>query len=259
MHELLASALGTAEVIGRRGELVLYRWQDPSGARLVMCTEGAAIVDFLPSFAAEPGARLAGVRAANEDVAVADVVDDGGEVVTRLAAEFEQRRQLPAGPVGGRASIVALGVQATVHASEDDFAASDASLLGGAEEPGEPPAHFLENGWQWPPRMAAESFISYGVFNAGETAEAYARLNGVVLAADVRTVAATGQRFVAARVRCAGFEATVCLPADEHTTAPRPGAVIAGTMFLTASLPGLALPQEEPRRRFGLPWKRSRR
>ena len=82
------------------------------------------------------------------------------------------------------------------------------------------------------------------------------RVAGSVLP-DVRTVAATGQRFIAARVRCAGFEATVCLPADDdQPTPPQPGGVIAGTMLLTASLPCLALPDDEPHRRFGLPRKR---
>jgi hypothetical protein len=83
--------------------------------------------------------------------------------------------------------------------------------------------------------MAAESFISYGVFNDGDSAQAYARLNGVVLTADVRTVTATGQRFVASRVRSAGFQADVCLPADERTVAPPPGSVIDGTVFLVVS------------------------
>jgi hypothetical protein len=256
MQRLVGTALETAELVGARGELRLYRWQDPSGARLVVCTERGNVVDVLPSFAAEPGARLTGVAAVNDDVAVADVLDDSGEMVTRLAAEFEQRRLLPSGPVEGRASIVALGVAATVHASADEFAASDASILGGSEDPGEPPAHVVERGWPWPPRMAAESFISFGVFRTGASVEAFARLSGVVRAADVRTVAATGQRFVVARVRCVGFDADVCLAADDATAAPAPGNVIAGTVFLVASLPDLPLPQAARAGRSWLPWKR---
>jgi len=131
-------------------------------------------------------------------------------------------RLLPAGPAEGQASIVALGVDVTVHASAEAFAVSDASLLSDAEQSGQPPAHFVERGWSWPPRMAAELFISYGAFTTGESAEAYARLNGVVRTADVRTVTATGQRFVAARVHGAGFEADVCLPAGEQTMASAP-------------------------------------
>jgi hypothetical protein len=86
--------------------------------------------------------------------------------------------------------------------------------------------------------------------------QAYARLNGLVLAAAVRTVTATGQRFVAARVRCTGFEADVCLPADEQTMAPAPGSVVAGTMVLVASLPNLRLPQDTAAKRSWLRRKR---
>ncbi len=242
LRRLISTALDTAESVGRRDDWVLYRWQDVSGARLLMATEGNRIVDVLPSFAGEPGARLTDVRAVNDDVAVADVIQDDGELVTRLAAEFEQRRMFPTGPVEGRASLVALGVDVTVHATAEAFAASDASLLSGSGDPGEPPPHFVANGWPWPPRTATESFISYGVFDAGESTQAYARLNGVVLSATVRTVTATGQRFVAARVRCTGFEADVCLPADDQTVAPAPDSIIAGRTYLVASLPELQLP-----------------
>src|SRR4051812_46198167 len=57
------------------------------------------------------------------------------------------------------------------------------------------------------------------------------------------------RRGVTSNLACvglAGFEATVCLPADDRTTPPRPGSVIAGMVFLTASLPGLALPRDKP-------------
>src|SRR5689334_20061823 len=75
-----SAQLWAAEILGRRGERVLYRWQNPSGIRLVIATEGDTVVDFLPSLAAEPGARLADVRTVNQDVAVADVLDDNGAV-----------------------------------------------------------------------------------------------------------------------------------------------------------------------------------
>jgi hypothetical protein len=258
LHPLIDSALRTAELIGRRGACELYRWQDPSGARLVITVEDRTVVGFLPSFASRPGARLVEVRAVNEDVVVADVLDEAGEQVTRLAAELEQRRILPAGPVEGPASIVALGIDVTVHASAEAFATSDASVLHETEDPGDPPAHFIDNGWPWPPRMAAESFIPYGLFNDGAATQAYARLNGLVLTADVHTVAMTGQRFIAARVRSAGFEADVCMPAGESTGAPAVGSVVAGTVFLVASMPGLPLSPQACAKRSWLPWRRTR-
>ncbi|MEU0561532.1 hypothetical protein [Dactylosporangium sp. NPDC006015] len=250
----IADALRTADVLGRDGDLTVHRWQDPSGARIVVATRGRQIVEFLPSYAGTPGPLLADVHNANDEVTIADVVDKDGEKVGMLAAEFEQRRLLPTAPSGGLATVVALGVDVAVHADAAAFAASDDSLLSprSSDDPDEPPAHYVENGWPWPPRMAASSFISYGVFGAPENAEAYARLNGTVLHAARKTVAATGQQFITARVQCGVFETDVCLPAAADTPDPVPGNVIAGTVFLVASLPQLP----PPSKRGFLPWKR---
>jgi hypothetical protein len=57
----------------------------------------------------------------------------------------------------------------------------------------------------------------------------------VVLATD--DMAATGQRFVSARVRYAGFEADCACPPNEGSVAPTPGREIPGTMFMVASVP----------------------
>jgi hypothetical protein len=72
-------------------------------------------VHLLPSFAGAPGARLADVRAVNDDVAIASVIDEFGEVSTILAVELEQRRLLDANsqPVNGEASVVALAGRRT--------------------------------------------------------------------------------------------------------------------------------------------------
>ncbi len=254
VQRLIDDALAGADVLGRSGDLTVHRWQDPSGARLVVATKGRQVVEFLPSYAGTPGPVLANVRNANDDVTVADVVDDDGEKIGAFAAEFEQRRLLPQTPSGGLATVVALGVDVAVHADAAAFATSDDSLLSprSADEPDEPPAHYVERGWPWPPRMAAGSFISYGVFGAPEEAEAYARLNGTVLHAQRRTVVATGRQFITARVHCGVFETDVCLPVHAGTVDPTPGNVIAGTVFLVASLP-----QHPPKRgRNLLPWSR---
>jgi hypothetical protein len=237
LQRLMDGALADATHLGAVDGVTVLRWEDPSGARLVLAVRDRKVLDLLPSFAGEPGARLDRVGAANGAVAIADVVDEDGEQTTMIAVELEQRRFLAvaAGPVAGPASVVALGVDVTVHAGAEAFAASDASLLstdGG--DPGEPPAHVVERGLPWPPRMAAESLISYGVFGPAEQAEAYARLNGTVLRAERRTVAATGARFVVARVRTVGLDLDLCLPTP---VVPEPGAVIGGTVFLVASLP----------------------
>lgn len=236
LQRLVDRALADGRQMGAADSVTVLRWEDPSGARLVIGVRDRAVCEFLPSFAGEPGARLGGVRMANNEVAIADVVDEDGEQAAMIAVELEQRRLLPAaaGAAAGLASVVALGVDVTVHADADAFAASDVSLLSSdGGDPGDPPPHVVERGLPWPPRMAAESLISYGVFGPPEQAEAYARLHGTVLRAEQRTVAATGQQFVAVRVRSVGLDLDMCLPAGP---VPVPGNVIGGTVFLVASL-----------------------
>lgn len=234
---LVSGALSDAVLLGRSGDVDVVRWQDPSGARLVMGLRDGELLDLLPSFAGEPGALLSGVRMANDEVSTAAVLDDDGEQATALALELEQRRFL-AGDVTGRAAVTALGVQVEVFADADAFGTSDASLLSpDRDRDSEPPEQYRENGWPWPPRMAAESFISYGVFGEPADATAHARLAGVVLHASRRTTALTGQAFTVARVRTAGFESDVCLAADAHPQVPEPGAVVSGTVFLVGDLP----------------------
>ncbi|MGE5830557.1 MAG: hypothetical protein ACM30G_19645 [Micromonosporaceae bacterium] len=236
LERLLGVAVAAARPLGEVDGVSVLRWEDPSGARLIMSMQGGQLLDLLPSYAGTPGAQLANVRVASDEVAFADVME-GDEQVTMLALELEQRRLLPAeGVAAASATVVALGVDVTVHADEEAFAASDASLLQdpGEDGPGEPPPHFAEQGWSWPPRMAAESFISYGVFGAAEDAQAYARLIGTVQHARRLRVDATGQDFLSARVRTAGFEVDLCLPPGEHNL--QPGNVIGGTVFLVGSL-----------------------
>jgi hypothetical protein len=257
--ELVGAAMAASEVVSTIGPVSVHVWQDASGARLIMWTERDSIVDLLPSFAGTPGAVLSEVRRVNDEVAIANVLDGDGEMVTMLAAALEQNRILAAtkASADGPAIVVALGSDVTVHEDEEAFAASDASLLGDAAA-GEPPAHVVEQNMPWPPRMAAESFISYGVFGPPEQAEAYARLHGTVLEAQRRTNALTGQSFIAARVRTAGFEVDLCLPGNAQV--PQPGNVVGGTVFLVASLPDLVAPASSDApaagKRTWLPWRR---
>lgn len=85
----------------------MRRWEDPSGSRLVLGIQDGQLVDLLPSFASHPGSQLAGVSALNPEVAAADVVDDEGETLTRMAIELDERRLLSADeqPRGGPAAV----------------------------------------------------------------------------------------------------------------------------------------------------------
>jgi hypothetical protein len=125
------------------------------------------------------------------------VVDADGRQLTAMVFEAEQYRQLQAlgEPVGGPARITALGVAVQVHPDAHAFAASPGSQLDPAADPDqEPPPHYREQGWSWPPRLAAESFIAYGVFADLAQARPRARLSGTVLKAGTTSARSPGSR-----------------------------------------------------------------
>ena len=121
-----------------------------------------------------------------------------------------------------------------IYPDADAFAASPGSQLDTSAGQ-EPPPHYRERGWTWPPRLGAESFISYGVFDPPDQARPHARLSGTVLKAGQRVCALTGQPFTVATVSTAGFAADVCLAASEHPGPPAPGTIISGTVSLCAA------------------------
>jgi hypothetical protein len=239
LGELVSAVLPHAVLLGHSGGVDVLRWQDSSGARLLLGVKDRRLADLLPSFAGTPGAYLARLAPLNDPVWHADVLDQAGDQVTAMAVELEQHRLLPAsaGTATFRASVACLGVDVSVHADAGQFAASPASLLDpAADTASEPPAHYRERGWAWPPRVGPESFIPDGLFAAASQARAYARLAGTVLHAERRTVTLTSQDFTVARVRTAGFDTDLCLAAADHPAIPEPGSIIAGTVFLVAAL-----------------------
>ena len=144
--------------------------------------------------------------------------------------------------VSGPARITALGVAVEIYQDDDVFAASPGSLLDpSADSAREPPQHYLDRGWTWPPRMASESFFSYGVCGEPAQVSASARLSGTVLKADRAACTLTGQPFIIASVRTIGFEADLCLAGSGHPDLPVPGNIISGTVYISATIdaPGL--------------------
>jgi hypothetical protein len=211
-------------------------WQDDSGAALVLGWRGDEVFDFIPTYTAGAGGYLADCRPLNDRVAFAKVTDSGGEQLTAMTFQAEQHRHLRAlgQPFSGRARITALGVAVGVYPDAEAFTASPASQLD--PPPGKvPPPGYLERGGLWPPLLGAESFISYGVFDDPARAGPQALLSGIVLKAAPRVCVLTGQPFTVATVHTAGFAADVCLAASEHPAPPAPGAVISGTVSLTAA------------------------
>ena len=203
------------------------------------------ITDFLPVLASTSGGRIEDCQLINGSVATASVVDADGEQLTAMAFEAEQYRQLKAHgrPVSGIAKITALGVSVTIHLDAAAFEASPDSLLSPDADPASPPpASYVERGWSWPPRIAAESFISPGIFGDPAQSTAQARLAGTVLRASHRICELTGQGFTVATVRCVGFDTDLCLADTEHPVTPEPGSIISGTVFLTATIDAAELP-----------------
>ena len=234
---LLQDAGCTAQPAGTFDGVSVMRWQDPSGAALVIGGRDGRVEDLVATYASTAGGMLADCRLVSDCLASAAVVDNDGEQLTAMTFEAEQYRQIKAigQPVAGPARITALGVSVNVHADAAAYSASPDSLAGPLADPGE----YLRRGWGTPPRMAAESFISYGAFaqalgnSAPPTAQAW--LSGTVLRASHRTCALTGQGFSVATVRTAGFAADVCLPDLDHLVPPEPGNIISGTVFLAAA------------------------
>jgi hypothetical protein len=228
--------------VGRKGALQVDRWEDPSGARLILRRRGGEIVSFVPSYAGMPGAWIGNATRLAEEVWRVDVLDEAGEQQTAATVDFEDDGLGVSGTRRMAATIIALGNQVGTYPDETAFAQSDDSLLDPSGAPSEPPALFAANNWPWPPRMGAESFISHGVFGPPHEASATARLNGVVLRADRRTNEATGMDFSVARIRTAGMEVDLCLARDEHPEAPGPGQVVGGVVYLVASVDASAGP-----------------
>ena len=217
------------------------RWQDDSGAALILGWRSGELLDFIPAYTATSGGLLSDCHLINESVAAAVVVDAGGQQVTAMAFEAEQYRQLRAlgRRVSGPARITALGIDVTIYPGADAFAASPGSQLDPSAGPArEPPPHYREKGWTWPPRLAAESFVSYGVFADPAQARPHARLSGTVLHAEPHVCVLTGQPFTVAAVRTAGFDTDVCLAASEHPDVPASGSIISGTVVLSAAIDG---------------------
>jgi hypothetical protein len=230
----------------------LLRWEDPSGARLLLTRGKRGITRVTPSYAGERVVQLGDIHRESDEAAVADVLErqydtkagyttdaderglatEDGHTVTRLAVELEELPLLGDTKHAGAANIAALAPDAQFFANAEAFAASDASRLS-TGDPGPRPDHY-EPDWVWPPRMADESFIPTGMFGTGDEVQPVALLNGTVRYAERRTTMLTGQDFVVARVRTAGFEADVCLPSG--TAVPLPGVVVSTEAFLTGSL-----------------------
>ena len=193
------------------------RWEDGSGAAVVLGWRAGQLISFMPALAATSQVRLANCHPVREPVTVADVLDAGGAPVNALAAELEQFRQLVAAgqPVDGMAKIAAFGLSVKLHDDENAFLAAPK----GPNDATEP-----------------ADFEPFGAFAEPAKAQAHARLTGTVLKAERRFSWLTGHPFTVAITRTAGFEVDLCLAGDEHPTVPAPGAIVTGVVSLSISM-----------------------
>jgi len=193
------------------------RWEDGSGAAVVLGWRAGQLISFMPALAATSQVRLANCHPVREPVTVADVLDAGGEPVNALAAELEQFRQLVAAgrPVDGMAKIAAFGLSVKLYDDETAFFAAPK----GPNDATKP-----------------ADFEPFGAFAEPAKAQAHARLTGTVLKAERRFSWLTGHPFTVAITRTAGFEVDLCLAGDEHPTVPAPGAIVTGVVSLSISM-----------------------
>jgi hypothetical protein len=110
LGHLVDRASATAQSVGTFDGVSVTRWQDASGAALVLGWRAGEVADLLPTYASTAGGTVADCRLVNGSVAQAKIVDADGEQVTSMAFEAEQYRQIKAFglSIAGPARITAL-------------------------------------------------------------------------------------------------------------------------------------------------------
>jgi hypothetical protein len=205
-RDMVAAARSEAETIAKDGEVGVHIWTDASGARLIITTEGDLVRVVTPTFYAAPGAIISEPQAVDGGLVLAELVNQDDEVITEIACQLEELALLgsAAPPIEGPVSIVVLG--------------NSVQVLGRADD-GVPDLVFDPTG-------------AYAL-----STDAVAHLTGVVLAIEQRTVGRTGQGFTAARLRTAGFQVTLCVPAGKPALST--GDILDVTGYVVASIPAL--------------------
>ncbi|MCP2263638.1 hypothetical protein APR03_000969 [Promicromonospora thailandica] len=203
---MVAAARSEAETIAKDGEVGVHIWTDPSGARLVITTEGDLVRVVTPTFYAAPGAVMSEPQAVDGGLVLAELVNDQDEVITEIACQLEELSLLGAAvpPIEAPVSVVVLGNAVRVTGRSDGV----------------------------PPGLVFEPVGAYAA-----STDATAHLTGVVVAVEERTVGRTGQGFTAARVQTDGFQVTLCVPAGEPHLAA--GDVVDVEGYVVGSIPSL--------------------
>lgn len=223
---LLADIAPRSELLGTVDGDRILAWPDGSGARLIFSVRDGEVVDVLPSYAGGTEWPMNGCHMLNPSVVTAGVFGPGGDQITALTFAPEQHRFLRTRrrATDAPTRLVGLGFDVQVFDDATAFSQARESLL-------------VMDGADDGPRLGAGSFLSYGVWDEPDVADAYARIGGVVVHAETLINQATGQRFSVARVRVLEFALDVCLPGE--VPLPEPGQVVAGMVYLVGALNGV--------------------
>lgn len=190
------------------GDRLVGDWLDPSGARLIVCSDDGALW-AVPAFAAPAGARVTGIVTdpdCDPDYVAVDLLDSHGEIATRLCAALGQWACLQPGDedVVMSAAVTALSRNVAIYEDADTFLDSDDSVFSD-EEPVR--------------RLAVGSFIPDGLFGDprlgwGVGMVPLASFVGQVEDAETLRNSVSGLEFHAVTVTLVGvFWLTACWPA----------------------------------------------
>lgn len=239
---MVSAARFFGKLIGRTGGVDLLRYEDPlSGARLLFGVQDNNVISCHPSFASQSFFDLDLAKKTEHDGLVtiemlasfepdpAQLIDSREPAVAEIFAAFEfpmlsvsctceqyplmleTHRNLPC-------SLVLLGVKVAVYSD---------------------PATYIESQTGQNP-FSPTSLSSYWPFDDSSQPSAYGHLSGIVISSERKTNSMTRQEFVVAHVRTAyDLEAVICLDGAEFHEALIPGQVVAGTVYIVVSLPGL--------------------
>ena len=199
----------------------LYRWEDPSGARMTIERDGDEVISVIPSFAVSSTVAAGRAHLVGRRVVQVEVLDETPEGPPFMTFELERPQDFAARAAAdsGDMFLTTFGTDVIFYENAASFSSSTDSLL-------------TEDGSDADlPRIGAESYLSFG--------GAEGLLHGTVMSARVLTNSLTGQAFAAATVRSAGFSLEVCLPWSADLPAPSVGSLIGGDVYLIATLPGV--------------------
>jgi hypothetical protein len=103
LGQLVTAAHRSTRQIGVYDGVYVARWQDDSGAALILGWRSGELLDLIPAYTAASGGLLSGCHLTNESVASAAVVDAEGEQLTAMAFDAGSSRpsgSLSAAPPG---------------------------------------------------------------------------------------------------------------------------------------------------------------